>query len=1171
MASATDWLLNNHGLLGPDGVYRENTYPEPVAYRPLNGTNVPIGGSLAFVLSQFGYDVWLGNCRSSVYSMGHTFLNYKTDSRYWMFSIDQIGLDDIPAMIQYVRDNTGQSKIGYIGHSLGCTGMFMLLSARPQFADVLTDYIALAPAVFVNNTYGLPIKLLSPLQFVFRMLPMGLEPGNVVPLQRQLQGLFCGDKIISIFCGSFLGILMGQNPLDVAYDRLGAFLSHFPNSISTWVITHLLQWAGTGHFQRFDYGPQENHVRYGQSDPPQYPLNNIKMNKISIIYSLNDAITEYRNVRMIKEYMTVPLYREILIPIIPSTPPGMIFSIYAPIMVDMKYILNTSLDWVSLFTTFETAGFFLGTFVGLLYKYVNRQLTMALTFILMTVASAVIPLYPNLWVLYLGAFMIGIGSSCYVAASTVWIIELWRGRPIPILQIFEFWFGIGEILTTVALKPYVVGETTATINQTYAQHVGPKQTMLNSQYYSETVVVNRRARLMIPTLVIGASILAIPISLVVLYFVRPYKTPTNMVKEDASSVDNNNKHDNNNVSNESQHMVKLFDRKDTPRRLARLCFALWFSIHLSFEMVFLKFCVAYFQYSPLHVPVETGTQILSTGVTVYTVGLALNIFYVYKFNLNYVLAVHYLCVIVGTILLVPAQHSLPCLWAASIMLLYGFSAMFAGIVTFTERYLNMTNQLSTLFMMIRSVFNLVTPIVVGRYLQNYTQIFIIFEFAYLGISLVMFSVIIFLIKNSRYKSGKCGLTSSRCQGQTLTFHLNQNPITLKIKANLDQLATLSALVQLEAFGNFSVDTNVHEIALFMCEPSDADTNVGAVVDCRNPAKQPPGFQRCYKPYIFMKIMSAMGPVWQLPPDTALPLGTPETRVLHVLTIFHHTGPHLYGRPLEWTVRLWHSDPIRPKEMQLLPIGLNPSAGAVIPAGRKRFVNVGHCSNQCFKESAPDGFNITIIQPHFNHFGTDLVVRHFRNGKEMPSIYEIHNVRDIHLLRPKVLAREVHIGADDTLSVECTYDSTRDNRNYTILHMFRNDNDEMCNAFIYKYPPNNKINMCLSAFGQDFLSQVTGFDECSKLKTFPSNLSLEKYMRQKNDWSNDFEDRLRYSKQIPTCSYLGWKSNNQDGGVGYPDAYIPEKIRAKLENKTQTNLTTNLTCPTTDKLVKITKL
>lgn len=40
----------------------------------------------------------------------------------------------------------------------------------------------------------------------------------------------------------------------------------------------------------------------------------------------------------------------------------MIYSIYGPIMVDMKYILHTSMKWVSLFTTFETTGYILGTF-----------------------------------------------------------------------------------------------------------------------------------------------------------------------------------------------------------------------------------------------------------------------------------------------------------------------------------------------------------------------------------------------------------------------------------------------------------------------------------------------------------------------------------------------------------------------------------------------------------------------------------------------------------------------------------------------------------------------------------------------------------------------------------------------------------------------------------------
>ena len=118
----------------------------------------------------------------------------------------------------------------------------------------------------------------------------------------------------------------------------------------------------------------------------------------------------------------------------------------------------------------------------------------------------------------------------------------------------------------------------------------------------------------------------------------------------------------------------------------------------------------------------------------------------YKFNLNYVLAVHYLCVIVGTILLIPARNSMTFLWVSSIMILYGFSAMFAGIVTFIERYLNMTNKLSTLFLMFRSIMNLVTPIIVGRYLEKYTMIFIIFEFSFLFISLVIFCIIIFLIR-----------------------------------------------------------------------------------------------------------------------------------------------------------------------------------------------------------------------------------------------------------------------------------------------------------------------------------------------------------------------------------------------------------------------------------------
>ncbi len=70
--------MNSHGFLDSSGQYIEDRYRSPIAYRELNGKMVPIGGTLGFVLSQFGYDVWLANCRGTTYSKNHTFLNHKT-------------------------------------------------------------------------------------------------------------------------------------------------------------------------------------------------------------------------------------------------------------------------------------------------------------------------------------------------------------------------------------------------------------------------------------------------------------------------------------------------------------------------------------------------------------------------------------------------------------------------------------------------------------------------------------------------------------------------------------------------------------------------------------------------------------------------------------------------------------------------------------------------------------------------------------------------------------------------------------------------------------------------------------------------------------------------------------------------------------------------------------
>ncbi|CAN1783926.1 Triacylglycerol lipase 2 [Linum perenne] len=78
---------------------------------------LPPRQSLAFVLADHGYDVWIANSRGTKYSRGHTSLS--TDEKgYWDWSWDELVKYDLPATVDYVHHQTGQN-MHYIGHSQG--------------------------------------------------------------------------------------------------------------------------------------------------------------------------------------------------------------------------------------------------------------------------------------------------------------------------------------------------------------------------------------------------------------------------------------------------------------------------------------------------------------------------------------------------------------------------------------------------------------------------------------------------------------------------------------------------------------------------------------------------------------------------------------------------------------------------------------------------------------------------------------------------------------------------------------------------------------------------------------------------------------------------------------------------------------------------------------------
>lgn len=63
-----------------------------------------------------GYDVYLSNIRTN-FKMPHRHFP-RSDPRYWAWSIEQIAMYDLPAVVDFVMGRTGK-KPAYIGHSQG--------------------------------------------------------------------------------------------------------------------------------------------------------------------------------------------------------------------------------------------------------------------------------------------------------------------------------------------------------------------------------------------------------------------------------------------------------------------------------------------------------------------------------------------------------------------------------------------------------------------------------------------------------------------------------------------------------------------------------------------------------------------------------------------------------------------------------------------------------------------------------------------------------------------------------------------------------------------------------------------------------------------------------------------------------------------------------------------
>nr|XP_022912359.1 lipase 3-like [Onthophagus taurus] len=291
------YLLDVHRI--PHGKNNANETNKPVVFlmhgvlsSSADWVNLGPERSIAFLLADAGYDVWMGNARGNTWSRKH--VDYDPDWQkmsFWSFSWNEIGTYDLPAMIDYILEVTGQEKLFYIGHSQGTTSFFVMASERPEYNDKIILSVQLGPAAFMDNAYNPYLKLLALYEPYLEWWSFYLGMYEFSP-SSELNGLIgeimCRETALWVeMCANVIFLISGYDSDQLERDMLTVFMTNAPAGAATRQSLHYAQLITSGKFRKYDFGMVQNLVQYGSIFPPDYDLSQIT-SPVALFYAKND-------------------------------------------------------------------------------------------------------------------------------------------------------------------------------------------------------------------------------------------------------------------------------------------------------------------------------------------------------------------------------------------------------------------------------------------------------------------------------------------------------------------------------------------------------------------------------------------------------------------------------------------------------------------------------------------------------------------------------------------------------------------------------------------------------------------------------------------------------------------------------------------------------------------
>ncbi|KAK7871600.1 hypothetical protein R5R35_001792 [Gryllus longicercus] len=254
--------------------------------------------AFGYILADAGYDVWLGNARGNKWSRRHVSLDPEK-AAFWDFSWHEMGIYDLPAVIDYILATTGTKQLHYVGHSMGTTMFYVMGSERPEYNAKIRGAFTMAPVAFQANSKTPFIKTLSVAGKQLKVLSKLMGINEFLPnteLNAVMGEKLCRDTApTQAVCSNVIFLVAGFDSEQLNTTMLPVLMAHFPSGASTKNFLHYAQSIKSGKFRQYDYGSIKNLKKYGSLKPPAYNLNKITA-PVALHYADNDWLAVPKDV-----------------------------------------------------------------------------------------------------------------------------------------------------------------------------------------------------------------------------------------------------------------------------------------------------------------------------------------------------------------------------------------------------------------------------------------------------------------------------------------------------------------------------------------------------------------------------------------------------------------------------------------------------------------------------------------------------------------------------------------------------------------------------------------------------------------------------------------------------------------------------------------------------------